>query len=49
MEETLTEANVQQFYGILPKNFNAIITCEKKTVTTFDSTIRLRANAFGFD
>jgi len=49
MEDTLTEANVQQFYGSLPENFNATINFEKKTVTDFHNTMDLQANAFGYE
>jgi hypothetical protein len=49
MTVTLTEADVQLFYGSLPDNFNAIITFEQKIVTAFDSTIHLRTNAFSYE
>jgi hypothetical protein len=42
MEDTLTGANAQQFYGSLPENFNATITFEKKTVTDFHNTMALQ-------
>jgi len=44
MEDTLTEANVQQFYGSLPENFNATVTFEKNNVTDFQNTMDLQTN-----
>jgi hypothetical protein len=49
MEDTLTEVNVQQFYGSLPENFNATTNFKKKTVTDFHNTMDLQTNAFGYE
>jgi hypothetical protein len=49
MEDTLTKANVQQFYGSLNENFNATITFEKNTVTDFQNTTDLQTNVFRYE
>ena len=50
MEDTSTEANVQQFYGSLPENLKVIIIFEKKTVTDFRNTMVLKKkNAFSYE
>jgi len=49
MEDTLTEANVQQFYGSLHENLNATVNFEKNTVTDFQNTMDLQTNDFRYE